>query len=156
MNEKYDIQTIVKYIIIVLVIVGVFYVITIFVSDNKQQTKSNESEEAIIQYETILISDIFNQTENEYYVLIKDNKDVSVDSYLSTITTYKSKENATKFYYSDLNSAFNKKYIGEINSFEKENFKIKTTVLLKIKDKEINEYYQTKDEISNKLQQISK
>lgn len=153
MNGNYDLKTILKFIIIVLIIAIAFYFITILVSKKETSTKTT-SEEAVIQYEEIIIGNMFEQKE-EYYVLLKKADDPYLSYYETNITNYKSKDDALKVYTVDLSSAFNKKYISDTNNIEKDNFKINSTVLLKIKNKEIVESYENNTEIMNQLKQMT-
>lgn len=156
MNEKYDLRSIIKFIVIVLIVVMIFYFITIFVTDNKTSSTESKSEEAIIQYEEIIIGNMYDQKEDEYYVLLKDEKDPYISYYETNITNYKSKDDALNVYYVNLSSAFNKKYISDENNIIKDDFKIKSTVLIKIKDKDISEVYQNNSEIMDALKEMTK
>ena len=62
MNGNYDLKTILKFIIIVLIIAIAFYFITILVSKKETSTKTT-SEKAVIQYEEIIIGNMFEQKE---------------------------------------------------------------------------------------------
>lgn len=154
MKEQYDLKSILKFIIIVVLIACIFYIITILISNKKIETKQSE-QKAIIQYENIIIGRMFDQKNEEYYVFLKDKDDQYINYYETYINNYKQKENSLKIYYVDLQSAFNKKYIGKENNWQKENFMIKTTTLLKIRKSEIIETYQGYNQISEKLQQIA-
>lgn len=155
MREEYNIQNIIKFIVIVLVVAALFYLITIIVSKNKTQSTSKTKEESVIQYDSIIIGNMFQQKEKEYYVLLKDKNDTYLSYYETYINNYKQKDSALKIYNVDLQSAFNKKYYGKENKINKENFMIKETTLLKIKNSEIEEFYQGNEEISKKLEEIS-
>lgn len=155
MREEYNIQNIIKFIVIVLVVAALFYLITIIVSKNKTQSTSKTKEESVIQYDSIIIGNMFQQKEKEYYVLLKDKNDTYLSYYETYINNYKQKDSALKIYNVDLQSAFNKKYYGKENKINKENFMIKETTLLKIKNSEIEESYQGNEEISKKLEEIS-
>ena len=74
------------------------------------------------------------------------------DIFDSYVTTLKEK---TKIYTVDLSSAFNKKYIGDDYSYNKDDFKTKGTLLVKIENNEITEHYEVKDDIINKLKDLS-
>ena len=156
MNGNYDVKSIVKFIIIVLLVAAIFYLITIFVANKNTTTSNKKTEEAIIQYEEIIIGNMYNQRETEYYVLLKDENDPYISYYETYLTNYKSKDDALKVYYVDLSSAFNKKYLSDSNNIEKDNFKINSTVLIKIKDKNILESYQNSEEITEALTQMTK
>lgn len=155
MNDSYSVKNIIRNLAIVLIVIIVFYFITVVVSNSKKNTNSNEGEVSVIQYENILLGNIFSIEENEFYVLVENQEDENITNYKSYITNYEQKEDKLKFYYVDLDSAFNKRYIGEEYNFEKENLKVKGTCLIKVKDKEIIETYIDNDSIAKKLEEIS-
>lgn len=152
MNDNYDLKNIIKFILIVSVIALLFYFITVVVLKNKKsETYDISSEPAVIQYNEIIIGDMFNQKESEYYVLLKENEDFYLDLYDTYISTYTGKENSLKVYTVDLSNAFNKKYLAEENNLDKENFKIKSTALIKINNKNIVETYEDNNSIIEAL-----
>lgn len=156
MNERYDVGSVLKYVIIVIIIVSLFYVLTVFVTNNKKETTTEKTNnKAVIQYSEIIIGEMFNQKPNEYYVLLKGKDDKNITSYETLIKTYIGKEEHLTFYTVDLSSAFNKKYISSKNNLQKENFKIKNTALVKIKNGDIVETYENHSEINEKLQKES-
>lgn len=154
MNE-YSPKNMIKFLIIVLVIIVVFYFITVAVS--KKQTKQNtdSGEISVIQYDNIILGNIFTMEDNDFYVLALETDDSYTDNYKTYVSSYISKEDSLKFYYADLGSAFNKKYIGDSENLEKENFMIKGTILLRIKDNKITESYSDSDSIIEKLSEMS-
>ena len=152
MNDNYDLKNIIKFILIVSIIALIFYLITVVVLNNKKSdTYDISSEPAVIQYSEIIIGDMFNQKENEYYVLLKENDDFYLDLYDTYISTYTGKENSLKVYTVDLNNAFNKKYLSEESNFDKGNFKIKDTTLIKINNTNIVETYENSNSILETL-----
>ena len=155
MNDSYNIKEIVKNLVIVLTVVIVFYFITVMVSKNKNKVTNSNDEISVIQYEYILLGNLFDENYDEYYVLIEDKNDNNLTNYKSYISNYQKEDNAIKFLYVDLDSAFNKRYISDDNVFEKNNLHVKGTNLIKIKDKEIVETYSSKDEIMEALKKIS-
>ena len=71
-----EVTKLVEMIFIVLVVFAAFYVITIFVTKNQKTTSNeqiDETENTIIQYDQILLGNIFNQSPSEYYVVITDD-----------------------------------------------------------------------------------
>lgn len=148
MNDNYDLRNIIKFILIVAIISLLFYFITVIVLKNKKgKTYDVNSEPSVIQYNEIIIGDMFNQKESEYYVLLEEKDDFYLELYNTYITSYKGKENSLKVYTVDLNNAFNKKYLADVNNFDKENFKIKNTALIKINNKNIVEKYEDSNSI---------
>ena len=159
MNERYDIGTVLKYVIVVIIIVSLFYGLTVFLTNKKSTSTdaetSKSNDKAVIQYSEIIIGEMFDQNQSEYYVLLENKDDNNIASYENLIKTYRGKENHLSFYTVNLNSAFNKKYISNKNNLEKDNFKIKDTALIKIKNGDIVETYQEHNTINQQLQEIS-
>lgn len=149
----------VEVILILLVIFAAFYIITYWVkkSGNKKTLEQETQENAVIQYDEILIGRLFMQKNNEYYVLIVDKEDTN--NYQSYLTSYKEKENALRFYTADLGDAMNQKYKAEASNLATDditNLKVKDTTLVKIKDQKIEETLEGKTEVITKLGELIK
>lgn len=155
MEEKYSVGTMLKFVMIVLIIGILFYLITIFVTNKKSDATKKEVEDAIIQYEEIIIGNMFDQKEKEYYVLLKEKNDTYLNYYETYAINYQNQDDALKIYSIDLSSAFNKKYIGENNNIKKEKFEINQTTFIKIKNGDIVESYQGNEKITNKLKSMT-
>lgn len=156
MNETDEFRRFVIIIIIIAVIALVFYFLAVAVANKNNALKyKNNSEASQIEYDEIIIGEMFNKT-NEYYVLLlkKDNDFKTI--YENYIKTYKKKDNSLNVYKVDLSNAFNKKYVSDNNNFDVNNFKIADNALLKIKEKQIIESYVGNDAIIEQLYQLSK
>ena len=155
-NSSYESSEYKKLITLIIVIASiflVFYILTVtFTEENHDDIFNNELNASEIQYDEIIIGSMFNK-DGEYYVLLIDKDEVYKDIYNSYVTTIK---NNKKIYTVDLASAFNKKYISDEYSYNKDDFKTKGTLLVKISNHEIKEHYETKEEILNKLKDLSK
>jgi len=146
-----------KKLIILIVIIGVVFLIfylatTFFTKDNHDDIFKNDLNSTKIQYDEIIVGNMFDKS-GEYYVLLLEKDDPYNDVFNSFVTTIKANQ---KIYTVDLSSAFNKTYIGEEYSYNKDSFKTKGTLLVKIKDSEIKEHYETKENILKKLEELSK
>lgn len=150
MENEYKIGNLIKITLILVLIITIFYGLTIIITKN--QTKELENEvpsNTQIQYEEILIGNIYNQKEDEYYVLVELESDYLTLS--SSVNNYNEKEDSLKLYIADLNDGFNKKYLGETSDFNKEYPTFSKSTLLKISNKKIIEYTEGTDEIQKKL-----
>jgi len=157
MNENYNLKQLLIIMFIIIAILLVFYGITIIVTE-KQVTKNENNditEEATIDYDTILVQDLYNQNEDSYYVLASLIDDTNVLSYQSSISDYEIKENALKVYEIDLSSAFNKKYLDEESNFEGKYPVFKETTLLKIENKAIKDVYEGNEDINTILELLT-
>lgn len=150
MENEYKIENLIKIIVIVILIIAIFYGLTIIITKNKKQSISDETKENVdIQYDEILIGSIYNQKETEYYVLVELESDYLTLS--SSINNYKKKENALKMYTCNLNNGFNKQYFGEVSNFTNKYPTFSKSTLLKIVNKQIVEYIEGTDDIQKKL-----
>ena len=98
---------------------------------------------------TILASEIFKQSEEEYYVYFYDYNEE--DSEIASAVS--SKLSTKKVYKVDTGSALNNNYVSEeSNKFAKklDDLKVKPSTIIKISGEEIVEYYEN-DEIVNNL-----
>ena len=156
-DDAYSIKNIIKIMVILFILFGLFYLITYFlVKDRKIETPTQES---VIDSSKIVLGQLLNRNEKEYFVLAtkSDNSNYSGANYLELynnyINNYSQKEEALPFYYVDLNNALNKKYYSdELNITEEiENMKLNDDVLFRIKDGKISKTYIGKDKIIDKL-----
>lgn len=152
--ESDESKKLIKIIIIVAIIFLLFYIATLFFTKkDKDNIFKNDLNAAEIQYDEIIIGEMFNK-QGEYYVLLQEED----DPYKSILNTYVTsiRSGKNKIYTVDLSSAFNKSYISDENNCEEDNFKVKETLLLRIEDGKIKDHYENKDEILNKLKELSK
>lgn len=144
------------FILIVIAVFGCFYGLTNLIIKNKStETAINEESEAIIQYEEIIVGDMYNQKEESYYVLVEMMDDADISTYESKKEEYMALENSLKVYTIDLSSAFNKKYVGEESNFESKYPIFSQSALLKITSGEIVEKYEGQEEIINYFDSIN-
>ena len=136
--------------IIAYFVIGFFYTKEIDFNKDKEETKN----EINIDNNTIMLGQMFDQSDNEYYVLIYDisDKDSNISSWEST---YSSKEDALKMYKVDSSKKFNSKYIVEKdsnkNASDLSNLKVISPTLIKVTNKQITEYIEGEDNIVNVL-----
>jgi hypothetical protein len=154
-EESTEYRNLIIIIVIIVAVFLIFYLATVLFtkkddSDNIFKQNLDASE---IQYNEIIIGEMFNQG-SDYYVLLEEENDQYESLFESYITSIRS--NGQKIYTVDLSSAFNKTYIGENNSYEKDDFKVSGTTLIRIKNSKITEHYEDKDEIADKLSELSK
>lgn len=150
-------------ILIVAIIFVVFYVITLFVTKDKDKVNNNSNEqsyEATIQYDKILAGNILEQKDNEYYILAYFPDDKYVDLYMSYLSYYEmTVEGAVPYYTVDLSDVFNNQFVHDesnLNVTDSKDFKFSQTALLRIKDGKIISTYETKDVITSKFGRMTK
>ena len=138
---------------LVLVILGVYFLSKILI---KPSIKEYEYTTGQVSTTAISVGTLLNAKEKSYYVVAYDfNSDIS-----SSIQTYadhytSTKENATKIYYLDLSTAFNRPYYVTEKSNPKatkiKDLKMLNGTLLLIKDGKITKYLEGLDAISKEL-----
>ncbi len=140
-------------IFLILLIIG-YLIIGIFVnktiSFNKKDTK--ETSEVTIDNKTILAGEIFDQKEDEYYVLVYNKNEEN--SILGTWKgVYSGKENALKIYEVDSETKLNGNFIVKENSNKDaqsySELRILSPTLIKINNKKIVEYIEGEEQIKN-------
>lgn len=145
-----------KLIILIVIIAAVFlifYIATsIFTKDNNDDIFNNDLNATEIQYDEIIVGSMFDKS-GEYYVLLLEEDEAYSDLFNSYVTTIRANQ---KIYTADLSSAFNKKYLADEYSYDKEDFKTKGTLLVRIENNKIKEHYETKESILKKLEDLSK
>lgn len=148
MEERNEIKNLIITLIIIISVLLVFYFITVFITKNQNEKEiDNDTDisEAVIDYDTILVSEIYKQKQTSYYVLVAIPEDENVTSYENTLTSYSNGENSLKVYQVDLSSALNKKYISEVTDLNGKFPLFSETTLLKIENGKIVENYQGED-----------
>lgn len=148
-------------ILIVAVVFGIFYVITLFVT--KDETTSDlpeESYSATIQYDEILAGNIFDQKDDDYYVLVYYPEDQYVSLYMSYLSYYEmTVENATRYYTVNMSDVFNNQFVADesvLNVTDSKDFRFSQTALLRIKNGKVYSTYETKDIITAKFGRMIK
>lgn len=161
-TESYSIKTLLKILLIIIMVFGIFYFITTFlVKENVVETNDPVS---VIDSTKIIVSQLLNRSEKEYYVLAtKKNLYESghietnyLELYKKYISKYTEKDNSLPIYYIDLDNALNKKYFGnELNLTDDiSELKLNDEVLFKIKEGKIEKTYVGKSKILDKLSRI--
>lgn len=163
-DEVYSIKSMIKILCAILILFGVFYLLTTILVKNDNKNNNESDSTVVIDASKITLSQLFNRPEEEYYVIatmssLYNSLHVEMDYiniYNEYINNYKQKENSLKFYYVDLDNALNKKYISDdinlTNDLSK--LKINNEILLKIKKKKIEKTYVGKNEIIDKLSKL--
>lgn len=135
------------------VIIGLLYLFTVkFVNKENNYKRTNNSGK--VQYESIYLGTLLNKADNEYYVLIVDNSDISNNLYISRVSEYKSKISHLPVFTADLSNELNKSFISKESSYNKDNmdnFKVSGTTLVKVKDGKIQKFIENKDSILSEL-----
>lgn len=136
-----------------------FYLLTLYITNkNAPETddSKNQSTEAVIDYEDIVIGRSLSMGDDDYLVLYYDKEDEDISStYNSLISEYKAKEQHTSMYTVNMGNSFNKSYttVGESNKSPESvsDIKINGPTLIKVSKGKVTEYIEGEEEISNYL-----
>ena len=148
-------------ILVVALVFGLFYVITLFITKDNSENSNNDLEnaEVLIQYDKILVGNILDQKDNEYYVLVYKEDDVYFDLYMSYLMTYSNLSDSLNYYSVNLDEVFNKKFISDDSKLDVKDvneLKFNQTTLLRVKNGKIVSHYEGKDAITGKLGRMTK
>ena len=147
-EESNQIKNLIIITVVLVVIIGLIYLLSaLFVTKELDWFKKDEKEPGTLITNTILASETFKQTEEEYYVYFYDYDDE--DSEISSVVS--SKLSSSKVYKVDTKSALNNKYVSEEsnkNAKTLEELKVKSSTVIKISGDQIIGYYEN-DEIKN-------
>lgn len=143
--------------LVLIVLIGSYLFIGIFITKTIKfgnEEKKEEKEEVVIDNSTILMGQVFDQKEEEYYVLIYDTKDTS-----SIIKNWKQhydlKTDGIKLYVVNTSDSLNKRYISKdesnTNPTGYSDLKVKDPTLIKINNKNVVEYIEGDEQITEAL-----
>src|SRR5574344_366072 len=116
MND--DDKTIKRFIIILVLIlviaIGLYFITKYAVkkdtTTSSSSTSSNSTKDVSISYSNVIIGNMLNKSENEYYVIIYDSTGSDASSYKELVTNYEKKDNHAAVYTADLSNKLNSKY----------------------------------------------
>ena len=157
-NSGSEVSKLVIIIIFVSFAFGLFYGVGALINDAKSENKEEENTNVTIQYNEILLGNLFDQKENAYYVLVYERDDTYKSLYFNYLNTISNTEKDFGIYSSDLNIAFNKKFVGDTDVFVDniKNLKVSSTALLKIENKKVVEIFEKRSDIVSKLKSLTK
>ncbi len=155
-SEDNEMYKLIKIIVIVALIFGAFYALTVWINKKDNSNVSNNTRETI-QYTTILVGNIFKQSGN-YYVLVQDYDDDNIPAYSTYISTYALAKNAKPFYYAVLYDSLNQKFKGNESHITTDlnSLKFSKTTLLEVANGGILNVYEKDEDILNKLKDLVK
>ena len=150
-KEEHQLKKLISITLLLVFIICVIYLISaLFITKELDWFKEKkENTETALVSNTILASEIFKQTEEEYYVYFYDYKDE--ESEISSVVS--SKLSSSKIYKVDTGSALNNNYVSEQSNKAAKNLselKVKSPTVIKITGETISAYYEG-DEIKNNL-----
>lgn len=148
-----ELKNLLKIILIICGVLLVFYFITNLVQNKDDDNTNGSDTTAIIQYSKILVGEILNRSENEYYVLVEKENDPYIDLYKQYLTSVDS----TTYYNVELTEIFNQNHVAEetfVEGNDVGNYKFAGTTLIKVTNGTLNGVYKNKDEITEYLKSL--
>lgn len=149
-----DAKKIIIITISVLVFIGIFYLLTVFIL-GKDDVNNDNDNEVEIQFDEILIGTSFSLNDDEYYVLYyeTDDDDVSFDLN-SVISSYRSADKDLYLYTVDMSNALNSQFSSEksnTTASKASELQISGPTLIKFSDGKIDKYIEGIDDITDTL-----
>lgn len=147
---------IIKITIGVVLVLALTYFVTALASGEIKFGKTKveeEKKETSIQYEEIMVGQMLNRSDDEYYVLLFNFTDTFASYYLSLKDSYVKEDNSLPFYIIDLEKSVNKDYV--LKDGEKlidkpvrlVDFKATSPTIVKIKNRKIIERISDRDNV---------
>lgn len=143
----YSLSSIVKILSGLIVVILVFYGLTVFLES--RNTVEESVVEAEIQYEEILMGSIYKGIESEYYVLAVIGEDIP--ELYSSFTNYQT-VGELSIYKVDMDNVFNKNYLASESNYDNYIPIISETTLFKIVDSKVASHTEGIDEIKSLLE----
>ena len=137
-----------------MVIFALFYLITYAIQKIPKKQGVLNTDTNPIQYDEILISKLFKQSNTEYYVLITTEDDPDLTVYNEYISQYKEMSDSIRFYTANLDDTFNRNFRSDTSNLNVEtidNFKVKESSLVHIQNHKVIESFEGRSAIKEKL-----
>ncbi len=148
-----EMQKLIKIIAVVTVIFLTVYGITILLT--KDKTETLEEIEIQIQKEDILLGNLLEQKETDYFVLVTVEDDDYNTLYNFYLDEIKKIEDGPTVYTSNLSNSFNLKYKSdETNITNINELKLKGSALIHVHNKKTKKVYEGKEDIVTQLKLI--
>ena len=157
-ETEFTVKNLIKTILTIVLVLAVFYGITVFVVKPLVTEKKPDP----VQFDTskITMNQLLTRNEESYYVLaVKESAYLNLytnlnyfELYNNYVSKYSEKEGALKFYWIDMDDAFNESHWGEEMDIDK--LIINDDVLFKVSNGKLAKYYVGHEEILKGLQEI--
>ncbi|MBO5183547.1 MAG: hypothetical protein J6B64_04010 [Bacilli bacterium] len=139
--------------VMLLILVLTYFLIGLFYTKEinlKKENIAEENEDISVDNTTIMLSQLFSQHDEEYYVLVYDFSD-KLSIIPSWLSLYEGSNDTLTVYKADSSKKFNSKYIVEENSNKNANslseLRVISPTLIKVKDNKIIQYIEGEDSI---------
>ena len=155
-NYSEEIIKLIKFVILIVIVLIIFYGITKYVNEHRKISDKTETTNSVIQYDEIIMGNVFEQKEPMYYVLAETAENPYKNLFSTYKTAYNKKSDSYGFYTVNLSNAFNKDYFKKVSDFTSNYPILKETTLLKIENGVVTEHYEGDQIVLEQLKIISK
>lgn len=158
LTQRDELKNLIIIIGAVIVIFLIFYVITTLINPKKEE-ESNQVVTETIQYEKILVGEMLNRDEKNYYVLVQNADNAYNELYSAYLQMYVTKKTGNAYYLIDLEDEFNKNYIADetkISGNDISKYQFNDTVLIKVNKNKLDKVYTGHDDIVGALEKLVK
>ena len=158
LEQRGELKSLIMIIVSVIVIFLIFYVITTLINP-KKELETNQVIPETIQYEKILVGEMLNRNEKNYYVLVQNEDNIYNDLYIMYLQMYAGKKSDNTYYLVDLADVFNKNYIAaetKVTGNDVSKYQFNDTSLIKISKNKLDKVYTGHETIVATLEKLIK
>lgn len=151
-EETEAIRFVVILIVVLLVVVGVYFLSKVIVNKRESQ---KEQAKITINHDIVTVGTMLSKKDDNYYVLIYDEDNMSESLYSQLLNTYKSSQKLP-IYYCNLGNNLNKKYVAKDGKSNPDATKVSEfafgeITLIEVNNGKIKNYYEDIKDITDKL-----
>ena len=156
-NDSFDTNISDKLIVatVILVIFALFYLLTVFITNNHKEKTDDNKDTSTFNYSNIVIGRSFDMKDEDYIVLYYDKNDEEVSSKMqSLVSSYKNKSDHYPIYTVNMGDAINKNKKSDTSNPNAKNIDelaIADSTLIHFSNGSIIDYVEGSDEISSYL-----
>lgn len=148
--------------ILIVIVLGVYFFTRLFVTKDLFDKDSGETKtiKGEINYNKTLIGNMFNKSDNDYYVILYNTEDINAIYYSGLITNYQKNEKALKVYFADLSNPLNEKYAAKedtkvnVNTTDFDKFRVGDLALIKISNGKITKALTSEKDTAKELEYV--
>ena len=145
--------------LIVICVLGLFYLLTIYITNkhsDKDTKEETETSDVSINYDEILIGRAFSMSDEDYIVVLYDSSNNEISTtYSGLISTYKAKEDHLPIYTVNMNNSLNKSYsttdASNTSPTKASELKVNGPTLIRITNGSLVDYVEGEESITNYL-----
>ena len=152
---------IIIFIIVIIVVVGIYFFTKNVVKKDENiqsDTNTDQTQEVNIDYNSVIVGNMLNKNESNYYVILYRSKDDNVGEYMTLISNYQGTSSKMPLYKVDLSSGLNSKFYDpehiNLNPNDINDYRFGNITLLEVKEGKVIKTYTELEDIK-KLWKLS-